>query len=205
MEITVVDQQNKPIGKRALNPAVFGLESDEEFVHRVYTALAAGQRAGTHATKTRAFVSGGGKKPYKQKGTGRARQGSTRATQWRHGAIAHGPQPRSYATRINKRERQRAVCMALSNHLSAGSLVVVDKIELPEIKTKEFVRTVAALAGVGTLLVLAEENRNVMLSGRNAADATIVLDGRLTLRDLLKCKHLVVTDAAVSKLEQRLS
>ncbi len=204
-EVTVVDQNNKPVGKQELNDAVFGLEPDAGFVHRVYTALAAARRAGTHATKTRSTVSGGGKKPWRQKGTGRARQGSTRATQWRHGGIAHGPQPRSYETRINKKERRRALCLTLSSHLRDGRLTLVDKLELPAIKTKGFVEVMKALDVNSGLFVLDAENREVELSGRNVPHVKVVLDGQINLHDLLKYDRVVLTRAAAEKLEARLS
>ena len=204
-EINVVDQANKTVGKRELNPSVFGLESDSGFVHRVYTALAMAQRAGTHSTKTRAEVSGGGKKPWKQKGTGRARQGSTRAAQWRHGGTAHGPRPHDYTTRINKKERNRALCVMLSDCLREGRLTVVNKIELAGIKTKDFAGIVDALDAGKGLFVLGSPDRTVELSARNLPAASIVLDGQLNLHDLLKCERLVLTEAAVEKLEGRLA
>jgi large subunit ribosomal protein L4 len=204
-EINVVDQANKAVGKRKLNPAVFGLEADAGFVHRVYTTLAMAQRAGTHSTKTRAEVSGGGKKPWKQKGTGRARQGSNRAAQWRHGGTAHGPQPHDYTTRINKKERNKALCMALSDCLRDGRLTVVNKIELPGIKTKDFAKVVDALGADKGLFVLGTPDSVVELSARNLSAARIVLDGQLGLHDLLKCDRLVLTEAAVEKLEGRLA
>jgi large subunit ribosomal protein L4 len=204
-EISVVDQNNKAVGKQKLNDAVFGLEPDATFVHRVYSALSEVQRAGTHSTKTRAEVSGGGKKPWKQKGTGRARQGSTRAAQWRHGGTAHGPRPHAYATRINKNERRRAICLALSGHVRDGRITVLDKLELAGIKTKDFVKVMQNLEVSNGLVVLAEDNREVMLSGRNVKHAKVVLDGQMNLHDLLKYDHLVLTKAAVEKLEGRLS
>jgi large subunit ribosomal protein L4 len=204
-EINIVDQANKAVGKRELNPAVFGLEADAGFVHRVYTALSMAQRAGTHSTKTRAEVSGGGKKPWKQKGTGRARQGSTRAAQWRHGGTAHGPRPHDYATRINKKERNKALCMVLSDCMRDGRLTVVNKIELPGIKTKDFAKVVNALGAGKGLFVLGEPDSVVELSARNLPAARIVLDGQLGLHDLLKCDRLVLTEAAVEKLEGRLA
>jgi len=203
-EIAVVDQNNKPVSRRALNSAIFGLEADTGFVHRVLTALAAAQRAGTHSTKSRSEVSGGGRKPFRQKGTGRARQGTTRATQMRHGAIAHGPKPRSYETRINRKERRRALCLVLSDHARSGSLTVVDKLELEAPKTRDFIRVLDALEARNSLVVLAEENASVMLSGRNVPGTKIVLDGQLTLHDLMKYERLILTEAAVEKLEGRL-
>jgi len=204
-EVTIVDQTNKKVGKRKLNDAVFGLDPDTGFVHRVYSALSAGQRAGTHSTRSRSEVSGGGRKPWKQKGTGRARQGSTRAAQWRHGAVAHGPSPRSYETRINKKERRRALCMALSAHLRDGRLTVLDKFELKDIKTRDFAQVMQALDVNSGLIVLDSENREVMLSGRNLPDAKVVLDGQINLHDLLKYDRLVLTIAAAEKLEERLT
>jgi len=204
-EVSVVDQNNKPVGKRSLNDAVFGLDADAGFVHRVYSALSAGQRAGTHKTKSRAEVSGGGKKPWKQKGTGRARQGSTRATQWRHGGIAHGPSPRSYETRINRKERRRALCLVLSSHVRDGRLVVLDKLELNAIRTRSFVQVLKALDVNSGLIVLDGESREVALSSRNVPNAKVVLDGQMNLHDLLKYDRLVLTQAVVENLEERLS
>lgn len=204
-EISVVDQNNKQVGKQKLNDAVFGLDSDTAFVHRVYSALASAQRAGTHSTKTRAEVSGGGKKPWKQKGTGRARAGSTRLSNWRHGGIAHGPKPHGYATRINKNERRRALCLALSSLVRDGRITVLDKLELKKIKTSDFVQVMQKLDISNGLVVLGEESREVMLSGRNVKDAKVVLDGQMNLHDLLKYDHLVLTKAAIEKLEGRLS
>ncbi len=203
-QITVVDQNNNEIGKRELNPNVFGLEPDAGYVHRVFTALASAQRSGTRKTKTRAEVSGGGKKPWRQKGTGRARQGSIRATQWRHGGIAHGPKPTVFATRINRKERQRAMRLVLSDALREGRLVVVNKIDLPEIKTKSFIQILSNLNADSAVVVLAEPDRNVQLSGRNVPRTKIVLDGQLNLFDLLKTERVILTEAAVDKLEERL-
>lgn len=204
-EIVVVDQKNRKVSKRALNSAVFGLDADAGFMHRVLTALAAAQRAGTHSTKTRSEVSGGGRKPFKQKGTGRARQGTTRATQMRHGAIAHGPRPRSYATRINRKERRRALCLALSEHARSGSLTVLDKFEMTAIKTADFVKVMGAMEAGSSLVVLAEENRETKLSSRNVPNAKVVLDGQLNLHDLMKYERLILTEAAVEKIEGRLA
>lgn len=204
-QITIVDQSNKEVGKRELNEAVFGLESDAGFVHRVYTALAEARRAGTRGTKNRSAVSGGGKKPFKQKGTGRARQGTTRATQMRHGAIAHGPKPAEYTTRVNKKERRKALCIALSDCLRQGKLTVVNKLELGEVKTKAFAEVLKALQTDAGLVVLAENNREVELSGRNIPNTKVILDGQVNLHDLLKSNRIILTEAAVDKLEERLA
>ncbi len=204
--ITIVDQNNKEVGKRELNPAVFGLESDAGFVHRVYASLASAQRGGTSKIKSVAEVSGGGKKPFKQKGTGRARQGTTRAAQMRHGGTAHGPQANTaFDSRINKKERRRAMCMVLSDCVRDGKLTVVDKLELAEIKTKAFVDIMANLKASTGLFVLAESNDNIELSGRNIPNTKVILDGQVSMHDLLKSKHVILTAAAVDSLEERLS
>jgi len=200
-EINVVDQQNKQIGTRELSDKIFGLDADAGFVHRVYSALSLAQRAGTHKVKTCAEVSGGGRKPWKQKGTGRARQGSTRSAQWRHGGVAHGPQVHGYATRINKKERRRAICLALSDVLRKGQLIVVDDVKFEEVKTKKFVGFFNALGVSKGLLVLAESDNVVELSGRNVRHAKIVRSGQMNLQDILKYDHLVLTTSAIDKFE----
>jgi large subunit ribosomal protein L4 len=205
-EITIVDQTNRSVGTRALNPAVFGLDADAGFVHRVYSALASGQRGGTRSVKTRADVSGGGKKPFKQKGTGRARQGSSRTSQMRHGGVAHGPSADStFAARVNKKERRHALRLVLSDCLRDGKLTVIDKLELAEIKTRAFSEVLGALETKAALVVLAEANRNVELSARNIPNAKVVLDGQVNIHDLLKSKRIILTEAAVDKLEERLA
>lgn len=205
-KIDIVDQANKKVGTRELNAAVFGLDADAGFVHRVYSSLALAQRAGTSGSKTRSTVSGGGKKPFKQKGTGRARQGTTRATQMRHGAIAHGPHAETtFTSRINKKERQRAVRLVLSDALREGRLIVLDKLEFKAPKTQDFVAVADAISANNGLFVLAEANNAVELSGRNIPNTKIVMNGQLNLHDLLKYDRLVMTEAAVSKIEETLS
>jgi len=204
--IAIVDQSNKKVGTRDLNPAVFGLDEDAGFVHRVYTSLASAQRGGTSAVKDRSEVSGGGKKPFKQKGTGRARQGTTRASQMRHGGIAHGPNANtSFVSRVNKKERRKALCLVLSDCVRQGKLTVVDKLELAEVKTKAFVEVQNALNANSGLFVLAESDNNVELSSRNVPNTSVMLDGQLNIHVLLKSKHVILTEAAVDKLEERLA
>ncbi len=205
-EITIVDQNNKEVGKRELNPAVFGLDADAGYVHRVYASLASAQRGGTSAVKTVADVSGGGKKPWKQKGTGRARAGTTRAAHWRHGGTAHGPNANTaFVSRINKKERRRALCLVLSDCVREGKLTVVDKLELNEVKTKAFVDVLGAFETTSGLFVMAEGNRNVELSARNIPNTKVILDGQVNIHELLKSKRVILTAAAVDKLEERLS
>lgn len=204
-EINIVDQSNNVVGKRELNDAVFGLESDAAFVHRVYSSLASAQRAGTRATKTRAQVSGGGKKPWKQKGTGRARQGSTRSTQWRHGGIPHGPKSVEYTTRVNRKERQRAMRILLSDALRNGKLVVVNAFDVAEAKTKKFVEISSALSIESGLYVLGENNAAFELSARNVPNNKVVLDGQVNMHDVMKHDTLVLTEAALDKIEGSLA
>ncbi|MBF0281326.1 MAG: 50S ribosomal protein L4 [Zetaproteobacteria bacterium] len=203
-EINIVDQANNVVGKRALNPEVFGLEGNPGFVHRVYSALSAAQRFGNHSTKTRAEVSGGGKKPWKQKGTGRARQGSTRSTQWRHGGIAHGPKTHGYETRLNKKERRHALKLVLSDALRSGKLILVNSLTFDVPKTKAFVTVANALNVSSGLYVLGSENNAVALSGRNIPNTKIVMDGQLNIQDLLKFKQIVLTTEALDKIEGNL-
>jgi len=206
LSISIVDQSNKEVGTRDLNPAVFGLDSDDGFVHRVYASLASAQRGGTSKVKDRSEVSGGGKKPFKQKGTGRARQGTTRASQMRHGGVAHGPNANtSFDSRVNKKERRRALCLVLSDCVRQGKLVVINKLELTDVKTKGFVEIQTALNSPTGLFVLAEADSNVELSSRNLPNTNVILDGQINLHNLLKSKHVILTEAAVDKLEERLS
>jgi len=201
-EISIVDQANKVVGSRELNASVFDIETDSCFVHRVYTALASAQRAGTSASKTVAMVSGGGRKPWKQKGTGRARQGSTRSAQWRHGGVAHGPNANtSFVTRINRKERRKALCMVLSDAVRDGRVVVLNKLELAEAKTKSFVSVADALSISSGLYVLGSANSDVELSARNIPHTKIVLDGQLNIHDLLKFDRIVLTEEALDKIE----
>jgi len=205
-KIDIVDQSNKKVGTRELNAAVFGLESDAGFVHRVYSSLASAQRFGNSKTKTRSEVSGGGKKPFKQKGTGRARQGSTRATQLRHGGIAHGPHGTStFTSRVNKKERQRAVRLVLSDALRDGRLIVLDKFELAAPKTKDFAAVANTLSPTSGLYILGESNSAVELSSRNLPNAKVVLNGQMNLHDLLKFDRLVLTESAIANIEESLA
>ncbi len=204
LKVKVYNQKNEVVGERELSERVFGLVPDAGFVHHVYTALAEAQRRGTASTKTRATISGGGRKPWPQKGTGRARQGSIRAPQWRHGAVAHGPKPRDYATRINRKERRKALAMALSAALREERLTVLDKLELSEIKTKRFVEVLQAFSVDRGVFVLGAPDRTVELSARNIPHVDVRLDGQLNLHDLLKGWPVFLTEEAVAKLEERL-
>ncbi len=205
-QVNVVNQKNEVVGTRELSDRVFATDVDAGFVHRVYTALASAQRAGNASTKSRSAVSGGGRKPYKQKGTGRARQGSTRAAQWRHGGVAHGPKGEAnFASRINRKERRLAVRMVLSDALRSNRLLLLNTIDIAEPRTKAFVEIGKALSAPSALYVVSELTRELELSARNVVGSKVVLDGQMTLHDLMKYDRVILTEAAVEKIEGRLS
>ena len=179
------------------------LEPNEELVHSVLINYLANQRQGTQSTKTRAEVSGGGRKPWRQKGTGRARQGSIRAPQWVKGGIALGPKPRSYRYQVNKKERRLAIKSVLSSKVLENTLYVVDAIPMKEIKTKEMVKTLNNIKVEGkTLMILPEKNEIVQKSARNIEGVKTSLVNTINVYDLLKYKNLILTVDAVKKLEE---
>ena len=202
-KVDVYDIKGKKVSDVELNEKVFGIEPNETIVHEVLLNYLANQRQGTQSTKTRAEVSGGGRKPWRQKGTGRARQGSIRAPQWIKGGIALGPKPRSYRYSVNKKERQLAIRSVLSSKVLENQLKVVDKLELSEIKTKSMVKAFADLKLEGkTLVILPEKNLNVEASTRNIKDAKAILANNINVYDLLKYTNLVLTLDTVKKLEE---
>ena len=202
-KIDVYDIEGKKVKEVELAENVFGIEPNEAIVHSVLVNFLANQRQGTQSTKTRSEVRGGGRKPWRQKGTGRARQGSIRAPQWIKGGIALGPKPRSYYYTVNKKERRLAVKSMLSSKVLENSLVVVDKIDMKEIKTKEMVRVLNNLKVEGkTLMLLPEKNETVQKSARNIEGVKTTLVNTINVYDLLKYKNLVVTLDTVKKLEE---
>ena len=202
-KVDVYNMQGKKVSDVELSAAVFGIEPNETVVHSVLVNYLANQRQGTQSTKTRAEVRGGGRKPWRQKGTGRARQGSTRAPQWIKGGIALGPKPRSYKYTVNKKERALAVKSVLSSKVLDNELVVVDSIPMKEIKTKEMVKTLSNLKVEGkTLIMLPEKNENVQKSARNIENVKTTLVGTINIYDLLKYNKLVVTEDTIKKLEE---
>lgn len=202
--VKVYDQNKKEAGEITLAPEVFEVEVRPEILNLVVRAQRAAKRAGTHATKTRAFVSGGGLKPWRQKGTGRARAGSIRSPLWRGGAIVFGPQPRDYSFKVNKKVRQLALRMALSSHLAESSLIVVKGIELPEIKTKLFAQVAKALELDKALIVAPEENQTLTLSARNIPGITMTTPEQLSVYEILKHKQLIILEGAVDPVQARL-
>ena len=202
-KVDVFDINGKKVSDVELNENVFGIEPNENIVHEVLINYLANQRQGTQSTKTRAEVRGGGRKPWRQKGTGRARQGSIRAPQWIKGGIALGPKPRSYKYTLNKKEKRLAIRSVLSSKVLEKELTVVDKLELKEIKTKSMVKAFADLKLSGkTLVVLPEKNLNVQASTNNIEGAKTILVNEINVYDLLKYTNLVLPLDTVKKLEE---
>ena len=202
-KVDVYDIKGKKVSDIELNDKVFGIEPNENIVHSVLMNYLANQRQGTQSTKTRSEVRGGGRKPWRQKGTGRARQGSIRAPQWIKGGIALGPKPRSYRYTVNKKEKRLAIRSVLSSKVLENKLTIVDKLELKEIKTKSMVKALDSLKLQGkTLLVLPEKNLNVQASTNNIKDAKVILANTINVYDLLRYTNLVLTLDTVKKLEE---
>ena len=202
-KIDVYDIKGKKVSDVELAESVFGIEPNEAIVHSVLVNYLANQRQGTQSTKTRAEVRGGGRKPWRQKGTGRARKGSIRAPQWIKGGIALGPKPRSYRYTVNKKERRLAIKSLLSSKVLENELTVVDKLELSEIKTKTMVKALADLKVEGkTLIVLPENNKNVLMSARNIEGVKTIVLNNINVFDLLKYNNLVLPLETVKKLEE---
>ncbi len=202
-KVDVYDIAGKKVDTVELKDEIFGIEPNEAVVHSVLVNYLANQRQGTQSTKTRAEVRGGGKKPWRQKGTGRARQGSIRAPQWIKGGIALGPKPRSYKYTVNKKEKRLAIKSVLSSKVLEKELTVVNEIKLKEIKTKEMQKALNNLKVEGkTLILLPEKNETVQKSARNIEGVKTTLVNTINVYDLLKYKNLVITLDTVKKLEE---
>ncbi|MBQ5824860.1 MAG: 50S ribosomal protein L4 [Clostridia bacterium] len=201
--VSVFDIKGKKVSDIELADDIFAIEPNMYVMHLVVVNYLANQRQGTQSTRTRSEVSGGGKKPWRQKGTGRARQGSTRAPQWYHGGIAHGPKPRTYGGDINKKVRRLAMKSALSSKVAGEELVVLDSFQLDAIKTKEVVKVLSALeTGKKTLIVLPEKDDVIYRSARNIAGVKVSLVSTLNVYDILNCDTLLVLKDAVAKIEE---
>lgn len=201
--VSVFDVNGKKVSDLALNDSVFGIVPNVSAMHLVVVNYLANQRQGTQSTLTRSEVSGGGKKPWKQKGTGRARQGSTRAPQWTHGGISHGPKPREYGFSINKKVRRLAMKSALSSKVAAEELVALDSLAMSEIKTKEVVRVLSALqTGKKVLIVLPEKDDVIYRSARNIDGVKVSTVNTLNVYDILNCDTLLVLKDAAAKIEE---
>ena len=201
--IKVVNMSGAQVGEIALSDTVFGADVNETVLHAAVRAYLLNQRQGTQSTLTRSEVSGGGRKPWKQKGTGRARQGSTRSPQWTHGGIALGPKPRSYRTKLNKKVKQIAMFSALSSKVAENEMIVVDAITATEYKTKAMVAMLAAIgAGKKSLVVLEAPDAIVTKSLSNIPGVKVAYANTLNVYDILNCNTIVFAQAAVSKIEE---
>lgn len=202
-QVQVYNQEGKKTSKLELADSVFGIEPNEYAMHLAVVSYLANQRQGTQSTLTRSEVSGGGAKPWRQKGTGRARQGSTRSPQWTHGGIALGPKPRKYTVNLNKKVKRLAMKSALSSKVAENEMIVVDSLAMDAIKTKEMAGVLSAInAGKKTLIVLPEKDDVVYRSTRNIAGAKVSLVNTLNVYDILNCNTIVVVKDAVSKIEE---
>lgn len=202
--VTVFDQSKKEVGSLELSPEIFEVEVRPEIMHLVVRAQLAAKRVGTHSTKTRAFVSGGGKKPWKQKGTGHARAGSNRSPIWRGGAVVFGPSPRSYEFKVNRKVRRLALKMALSARLSEDNLMVLKGIDLPDFKTKRFAEVAKTLGLEKALIVFTEVDNNLLLSARNLPGIKLLPADKLNAYDVLLYPKLVMLESAAVSVQERL-
>lgn len=202
-QVQVYNQEGRKTSKLDLADSVFGIEPNKYAMHLAVVSYLAAQRQGTQSTLTRSEVSGGGAKPWRQKGTGRARQGSTRSPQWTHGGIALGPKPRKYKVNVNKKVKRLAMKSALSSKVAESEMLVVNKIELEEIKTKAVAEMLAKLkTGKKVLLVLPENNEIIYKSARNIKGVKVATVSTLCVYDILNCNNLVVLKDAAKKIEE---
>ena len=200
--VSVYNIEGKEVGSIELNDAVFGVEVNEHLVHMAVVNQLANNRQGTQSAKTRSEVSGGGRKPWRQKGTGHARQGSTRSPQWTGGGVVFAPKSRDYSFKMNKKEKRIALLSALSSKVADNKIVVLDAFNLDEVKTKKFAEVMSNLKVDKALVVIEGENKNVVLSGRNIPTVKVSATNEINTYDVLKYETLVVTKAAVEKLEE---
>ena len=200
--VSVYNMEGNEVGTIDLNDAVFGVEVNEHLVHMAVVAQLANKRQGTQKAKTRSEVSGGGRKPWRQKGTGHARQGSTRAPQWTGGGVVFAPTPRDYTIRLNKKEKRLALKSALTSRVLENKLIVVDELKFDEVKTKNFANVMNNLKASKALVVLNENDANVVLSARNIPTVKTALTNTINVFDILKYNTVIVTKAAVATIEE---
>ena len=200
--VSVYNIEGKEVGTIDLNDAVFGVEVNEHLVHMAVVSQLANKRQGTQKAKTRSEVSGGGRKPWRQKGTGHARQGSTRAPQWTGGGVVFAPTPRDYSFKLNKKERRAALKSALTSRVEEKKFIVVDEINFDEIKTKKFQDVLNNLSVSKALVVLEDGNKNAELSARNIADVKTAKTNTINVYDILKYNTVIATKAAVQAIEE---
>ena len=200
--VKVYNIEGKEVGTIELNDAVFGVEVNEHLMHMAVVQQLANKRQGTQKAKTRSEVSGGGRKPWRQKGTGHARQGSTRAPQWTGGGVVFAPTPRDYSFKLNKKEKRAALKSALTSRVEENKFIVVDEMKFEEIKTKNFQAMLNNLSVVKALVVLEEGNTNAVLSARNIADVKTAGTNTINVYDILKYNTVITTKAAVATIEE---
>ena len=200
--VSVLNMEGKEVGTIELNDAIFGVKINEHLVHMAVVQQLANNRQGTQKAKTRSEVSGGGRKPWRQKGTGHARQGSTRAPQWKGGGVVFAPVPRDYSFKLNKKEKRAALKSALTSRVLDGKLIVLDELKLDEIKTKKFKAVMDNLKVSKALVVLADNDKNVFMSARNLPAIKTTLTSTINVYDILKGDTLVLTKDAVAKIEE---
>ena len=201
--VSVYNMQGQEVGNIDLNDAVFGVEVNENLLHMAVVQQLANNRQGTQKAKTRSEVSGGGRKPWRQKGTGHARQGSTRAPQWTHGGVVFAPVPRDYSFKMNKKEKQAAVRSALTDRVQQNKVIVLDQLSMSEYKTKEFVKVMENLKAAGkTLVVMADKDERVVKSAGNIPAVKTTLASQINVYDLMNAQTVILTKDAVAKLEE---
>ncbi len=200
--VSVYNMEGNEVGKMDLNDAVFGVEVNEHLVHMAVVAQLANKRQGTQKAKTRAEVSGGGKKPWRQKGTGHARQGSTRSPQWTGGGVVFAPTPRDYTIKLNKKEKRAALKSALTSRVQDNKFIVVDELKLDEIKTKKFQAVMDNLKVSKALVVVGDDSTNVVLSARNIENVKTAFVNTINVYDILKYNTVVATKTAVANIEE---
>ena len=200
--VSVYNMEGKEVGKMELSDAVFGVKVNEHLVHMAVVQQLANNRQGTQKAKTRSEVSGGGRKPWRQKGTGHARQGSTRSPQWTGGGMVFAPVPRDYSFKLNKKEKRAALKSALSDKVANSNLIVLDELKFDEIKTKNFANVMSNLKVDKGLVVIADNDANVVMSARNMADVGTSLVNEINVYDIMKAKTVVLTKDAVAKIEE---
>ena len=201
-KVAVYNMEGKEVDKIELNDSIFGVEVNEHLVHMAVLQQLANNRQGTQSAKTRSEVSGGGRKPWRQKGTGHARQGSTRAPQWAGGGVVFAPKPRDYSFKMNKKEKNLAIKSALTSKVAAEKLIVVDSIKFDDIKTKNMVAVLDNLKVNKALVVLNDNDKNVVLSARNIANVKTASTGTINVYDILQYDSLIVTKDAVATIEE---
>ena len=201
-KVSVYNMEGKEVGTADLSDSIFGVEINEHLVHMAVLQQLANNRQGTQKAKTRSEVSGGGRKPWRQKGTGHARQGSIRAPQWKGGGVVFAPTPRDYSFKLNKKEKQAALKSVLTDKVVNGALVVVDELKLDEIATKQFAQVMKNLNVEKGLVVLADNDKNVVLSARNMADVNTEVVNAINVYDILSAGKLVLTKDALTKIEE---